>query len=300
MKNKRSLHQYLKIKGAGFRPALTLPILVLFFCSLQLPAQDDFRVITFNIRYSNPGDGINSWDNRKAFLVRELDSLAPDLMGMQEVLKSQLDYLTANLAGYRAVGVGRDNGRTDGEYSPVLFRSNRFDVTDWGTFWLSPTPNDTGSVGWDAALTRICTWVRFREKVSGFEFFFLNTHFDHMGDTARTESAKLITDFISKHTGDYPVVLTGDFNSTPEDRPYRVFCDPGSGLRDICRMGNEFADCSEGTFNGFGSEKGPERIDMIFVKGRWEPESFSVLKLKQGDMFISDHWPVLGELKIKN
>jgi endonuclease/exonuclease/phosphatase family metal-dependent hydrolase len=121
-----------------------------------------------------------------------------------------------------------------------------------------------------------------------------------MGDTARVESARLILDFINKETNDLPVILTGDFNSTSEDKPYSVLTNPENGLLDVCQLINSSKACNEGTFNGFGSENEPERIDMIFFKGRWEVGSYRVLKIKDGEMFISDHWPEVAELKIKD
>jgi endonuclease/exonuclease/phosphatase family metal-dependent hydrolase len=173
-------------------------------------------------------------------------------------------------------------------------------MLDNGTFWLSPTPQDTGSVGWDAALTRICTWGKFRELSSGMEFYFLNTHFDHMGDTARAQSAWLILDFIQKETDNIPVILTGDFNSSPMEEPYSILTEPEKGLSDVCQVINSSKAYNEGTFNGFGSENKPERIDMIFFKGKCEVNSYNVLKIKEGEMFISDHWPVVVEFKVQN
>jgi len=258
------------------------------------------RVMTFNIRYDNPADGINSWENRREFLAASLQSISPDLIGMQEVLSGQLKYLDENLPGFGYIGVGREDGKTGGEYVPVFYNKVRFKLIDYGTFWLSATPGDTGSVGWDAALPRICTWGKFLDETSGQEFYFLNTHFDHMGKTARTESARLIVNFIKNQTGGLPVILTGDFNCSPEEEPYSVLTGPPGDLADACISCNYTKDCNEGTFNGFGSVEDPRRIDVVFTKGGWEVESYEVLKIMDGDMFVSDHWPVEAELKIKN
>jgi endonuclease/exonuclease/phosphatase family metal-dependent hydrolase len=279
-------------------------LFLLLFVSLnpnRLFSQESlYRVMSFNIRYDNPADGINSWDNRKELLVSSLTNISPDIFGLQEVLKQQLEYLDDKMPAYRSIGVGREDGRTTGEYVPVFYKHTRFGLLDNGTFWLSPAPGDTGSVGWDAALTRICTWGKFRESATGLEFYFLNTHFDHMGDTARTESARLILDFINSETGGLPVILTGDFNSSPADKPYLILTGTKGVLTDVCQPVNLAGPCNEGTFNGFGSEKEPQRIDMVFYKGRWEAGSYNVPKIKDGEMFISDHWPVVVELKIKN
>jgi endonuclease/exonuclease/phosphatase family metal-dependent hydrolase len=270
-----------------------------FFCGIKVYSQDtSIRIMTFNIRYDNPDDGVNSWKNRKSTVTMFSDS--SDIFGMQEVLLPQLHDIWGSMSGYRMVGVGREDGKTKGEYAPVFYKTDRFRLLDQGTFWLSPTPLDTGSVGWDAALTRICTWGKFLEWSSGLEFYFLNTHFDHIGDTARAESARLILDFIEKETNDLPVILTGDFNSSSGDVPYSILTNAENGLFDACRYSSYPEACLEGTFNGFGSEIDPPRIDMVFFKGRWEVESYEVLKIKEGEMFISDHWPVVVQLKIKN
>jgi len=261
-------------------------------------AQDSpIRVMTFNIRLDNPADGTNSWDNRKDLAIQSLLQASPDIIGMQEVLARQLVYLGENLKGYGFIAAGRDDVKTAGESVPVFYKLDRFKLIDSGTFWLSLTPADTGSVGWDAALTRICTWAKFRGLPSGLEFYFLNTHFDHMGKTARAESAKLILDFIEKETKGLTVILTGDFNCSPDEDPYKILADDKTGLHDACLSVNSPESCNEGTFNGFGNEKDPQRIDMIFYRGRWESSAYEVLKIKNGDMFVSDHWPVSVALK---
>jgi endonuclease/exonuclease/phosphatase family metal-dependent hydrolase len=250
--------------------------------------------MTFNIRLNTTSDGPNMWDNRKELVVAY--SMSPDLIGMQEVLSSQLDYLTEKMYWFSYYGVGRDDGAFSGEAVPIFYNKDRFSLLDKGTFWLSPTPKIPGSVGWDAALTRICSWVKLSEKSTGFQFYFLNTHFDHMGDTARTESAKIILDFINTETENLPVILTGDFNCSPEEDPYSVFTAKGAGLTDACMIAGTEEELREGTFNGFGTEQNPERIDMVFYKGRWEATAYEVLKIKDGEMFISDHWPIVVKL----
>ena len=275
-------------------------VIIAFLNAITVSGQDSsVRLMSFNIRYDNPADGINNWENRKKLVTETLLIKSPDLIGMQEVLERQLVYLGENLPDYNYSGVGREDGKTGGEYVPVFYKKNRFALLDNGTFWLSPTPLDTGSVGWDAALTRICTWGKFRDWSSGLEFFFLNTHFDHMGDTARVESTRLILDFIKQETNNLPVILTGDFNCSPKEVPYKVLTGLEAGLTDACMAAGSLEGILEGTFNGFGSEQNPERIDMVFYNERWEVDSYEVLKIKVGEMFISDHWPVEVELKIK-
>lgn len=278
-----------------------LPLLIVVFFNTMTASGQDIaaRVMTFNIRLDNPEDGVNSWENRKKILTKNLIRISPDIFGMQEVLQGQLQYLSENLPDYGYVGAGREDGKTAGEYGPVFYKKELFMVLHWGTFWLSATPADTGSVGWDAALPRICTWVKFLDLVTDQDFIFINTHLDHMGDTARAESAKLILDFIENQTDRLPVILTGDFNCSPEEEPYRILTNSMNGIKDACLLANS-SECGTGTFNGFGSEKDPKRIDMIFVKGAWKANSYEVPEIKEGEMFISDHWPVVVELKIKN
>jgi len=279
-----------------------LPLLIIAFAhAIAVSGQDaSIRVMSFNIRLDNSGDGINRWDNRKQIASGAIIKQAVDFAGMQEVLNNQMNDLEALLPGYRHIGAGREDGKTKGEAVPIFYKLDRFDLLDNGTFWLSATPEDTGSVGWDAALPRICTWGKFLDKSTHRQFYVLNTHFDHMGKTARIESAKLILDFIGKKTGDLPAILSGDFNCPPEDEPYSVLTNPQNGLSDVCQSINSSKACHEGTFNGFGNEKSPQRIDMIFTKGRWNVSGYEVLKITEGDIFISDHWLVVSELKIKN
>jgi endonuclease/exonuclease/phosphatase family metal-dependent hydrolase len=265
-------------------------------CSQACLAQQDLRVMTFNIRFDNPEDGINSWENRSNFVVKTLGKESPDILGLQEVLQRQLVYLIEELKDYSYVGVGRDDGKTGGEYSPVLYKKERFQVLEWGTFWLSATPEDTGSVGWDAALPRICTWVKFNDLRDNRQFFFLNTHFDHMGQNARMESARLILNFIAKNTSGLPVIVTGDFNSGPSQEPYLILTNPGNGLQDVCLLANNPQVCSEGSFNGFGNSDEKERIDLILLKGNCNVLSVEMLKEKKGEMYISDHWPVVADI----
>jgi len=285
-------------KGTQRGCLLLALIAISLCCSISASGQDDsFRIMTFNIRFDNPSDGINAWENRKDFVTVTLLELSPEVIGMQEVLEHQATYIDENLPGYAYVGVGRDDGRTAGEYSPVFYKQDRFEVIDWGTLWLSETPYDTGSVGWDALLPRICTWVKFKDLQSEQDLFFLNTHFDHVGELARTESARLIVDFIQQHAKDLKVILTGDFNCTPDDDPYHILVGEGSGLVDACAH-PEFAEsCAEGTFNGFGHYSHPGRIDMILVKYIREVVDYQVIKAMQGEMYISDHWPVMVTLR---
>ena len=277
----------------SIRFGISLALILLL--SLISHAQQNIRVMSFNIRFDNPADSINSWDNRKSLAVETLKTESPDIIGMQEVLQSQLVYLSDHMDGYDHVGVGRVDGKSSGEYVSVFYKTARFKVMEWGTFWLSATPGDTGSVGWDAALPRICTWVKFEDVVDQNLIFFLNTHFDHMGQVARKESAMLILDFIAERAAGLPVIVTGDFNCTPDQEPYRILTNSGNGLLDACFLSPD-GECNAGTFNGFGPAAN-ERIDLILLKGHWKVESSQILKIREKEMYISDHYPVTCVIK---
>jgi len=191
--------------------------------------------MTFNIRYDNPGDGVNAWPKRRAFVADLIRKHDPDLLGLQEVLVIQRDQLLADLPAYEVIGVGRDDGDCKGEFSPALFRRTRFSLVDKGWFWLSETPDKPGSMGWDAACPRIATWVRLRDETTQRELLMLNTHFDHKGATARTESAVRIARFL-KPRSDKTVVVTGDFNCGPDSKAYSLLIGAGPALRDAFKL----------------------------------------------------------------
>ncbi len=216
-----------------------LPLLVALLMILGMSGTTQttpLRVMTFNIRFNNPDDGFNAWPHRKELAASMIRYHDADIVGLQEALYGQLEDLKALLPGYEWFGVSRDDGSSGpdspGEFAAILYRSDRLERLDGGTFWLSPTPQVVGSLGWDAAITRTATWCRFRDKRSGREFYHFNTHFDHRGEKAREESARVILQQITVIAAEAaPVVLTGDFNCVPTDPPYRVLT-VERGLRD--------------------------------------------------------------------
>lgn len=251
-------------------------------------------VFSYNIRYNNPDDGINAWEHRKEWVAESISFFGGDIVGAQEVLYSQLQDLLSLLPGYAHVGVARDDGKTKGEFSPILYRKDRFELLQNETFWLSETPEEIGSVGWDAALPRIVTWAKFRDQNTGKTFYFFNTHFDHKGEQAREESAKLITTRVKEIAGDLPAFITGDFNSTPDSEAYKVM-DTDKDILDT----SERAKKSYGpgfTFNGWKINPDPEKyhvIDYIFFKGDMDIHTHHVLDIQRGERFASDHYPVI-------
>lgn len=262
------------------------------------------RVMSFNIRYGTAKDGENHWDKRQDFVIETIRAYNPDLVGGQEVLDFQADFLQQRLSDYTLVGGGRDDGKRKGEYSPILFRKDRFEPLAHGQWWLSPTPEVVGSKGWDAALPRIVTWARLKDRRSGQTILFYNTHWDHQGKVARVESGKLMRRLIEDHRGgdDLPVIVTGDFNSTEESDQYRsLTVGDGSGLKliDAHRAVHPERQPDEATFNGFKGIRQGMRIDWILHSPHWEATGAAIDRTEKDGRTPSDHYPVTAELELK-
>lgn len=286
----------------------TLTIAAIIFVSASVPMkpkQVPIRVMTYNIRYTGATDsGPVNWNNRKAFVRSIMEYHQADIIGMQEVVHSQLLYFDSTLKGFAHVGVGRDNGKEAGEYSPVFYNSSLFEMLRDSTFWLSPTPS-TPSKGWDAALPRVCTWVELKDRRNGKKFFVFNTHFDHVGVQAREESAKLILRQIARIAGASPFILTGDFNSEEDSKAIRLINGKDNPtqfhLLDAMNISRQLHHGSYQTFCGFEVKKGITggHIDYIFVSPQWSVLSHATLTDFEGDYFPSDHFPVLSEMELK-
>lgn len=252
------------------------------------------KACSFNIRFDNPADGLNQWDNRRRSVVNFLTIENPDIIGFQEVMVHQLEYMISRLPQYARVGVGREDGIAGGEFTPVFYKKERFELADSGTFWLSETP-EVPSLGWDAQIKRICTWVYLEDKESGEQVHFYNTHFSHVGPVARTESIKLITDSIRVKSEGTRVILTGDFNAEPDSEPYSVVM--ADGFKDSFNSDIQLGPV--GTWNGF-STIGPynRRIDYILFKG-FISEFYYCSSLLVNNNFLSDHFPVISLLEYR-
>lgn len=266
----------------------------LFFLSAPNYGQN-VKILTYNIKYDNVNDTVNNWNDRKMAMAHQIKKHGPSFVGMQEVLLSQLNYLANALADFDYIGVGRDDGKDKGEFSPIFYNSKKYKLLNLGTFWLSKMP-DTVSKGWDAALERICTYGLFEDMKSKKQIWVFNTHFDHRGVMARKKSATLILKKIKKINSDnLPVILMGDFNLTPNEKPISLI---KKVLKDSKEISKSTAEGPVGTFNGFNlSDPIGNRIDYIFVKG-FEVETYEHLneRLENGK-FISDHLPVLISVK---
>jgi Metal-dependent hydrolase len=251
------------------------------------------NIATFNIRYDNAGDGPNAWPNRREWVRDLIDYHEFDIVGVQEALAHQLDFLSEKRL--EAVGVGREDGKRAGEFSAILFDRKRFQKRDSGTFWLSETP-DVPSKGWDASLPRVCTWVRLHDRESGRDLFHFNTHFDHRGTVAREKSAQLVADKMAKMAGSEAALLTGDFNLTPETKPIKLLA---GILRDSRAVTESKPYGPVGTFSGFDVQRPLEApIDYIFVNPKVRVLKFAVVPDNWGQRYPSDHLPVAIKAEI--
>ncbi len=255
-----------------------------------LSAQD-LKLMTYNIKYDNVNDTVNNWNDRKAALVKLIKHYKASFVGTQEVLHRQLIYIDSSLSRFSYIGVGRDDGKRKGEYSPIHYDSIRFRVLEDHTFWLSETPGEI-SVGWDAAMERICTYGLFQEKSTGKKLYVFNTHFDHIGKVAREKSAELIAQKIEATNKEgHPVVLMGDLNLTPDTAPIQFL---GSKFSDGQTITQSKFYGPRGTFNGFNPKMTVDRrIDYIFVKGFQVKSYIHIDDRKENNKHISDHLPVL-------
>ena len=268
--------------------------LFLVFLTQGIKSQD-LKVMTYNIKYDNTNDTVNNWNDRRESMVKLIRHYEPVIFGMQEALHRQVTYIDSTLANYSYVGVGRDDGRKKGEFSPIYYDHIKLQVLKSKTFWLSPTPFKV-SVGWDAAMERICTYALFEDRSNNLKFYVFNTHFDHIGKKARQNSAQLILEKIKEiNVGKYPVVLMGDLNLGPEEAPIQYLkknMDDGKDITQQSFYG------PEGTFNGFDPYMTLDRrIDYIFVKGFKVRSYIHIDDRMENNKHISDHLPVLAYLE---
>lgn len=279
---------------------LSLLLSVSFLSAKQPDAP--LNVMTFNIRMDTKEDGANQWSNRKDLAADLVKFHNADIFGAQEVLNHQLNDLLTRLPEYAYIGVGREDGKTKGEYAAIFYKKDRFVLEDSGNFWLAEDINAVGKKGWDAACERVATWGIFKDKMSGKKFFFLNTHLDHMGKVARHEGASLVLDEAHKLAKGLPVIVTGDFNATPDDDPIKVLTDKDDP-RHITHS-REIASLKYGpewTFHDYGRIPNEKRewIDYIFVKGDIKVLRNGVLTDTLNNLYPSDHCPVMATLIIQ-
>lgn len=275
--------------------------LLFLACAIGMAlAAQDLHVMSFNIRYNTASDSLNAWPYRKDKLASQVLFHDVDLLGVQEALHGQMQDLKQLLPGYKYVGVGRNDGHTRGEYSAIFYDTTRLKVLDSATFWLSLTPDVPGSKSWDAAITRIVTWARFRDKKTKKVFYAFNTHFDHLGKIARLESARLLIKKIDTIAGKHAVVVTGDFNAGPGEEPIKAILDQSNPLHllDSKNLSESGHYGPEGSFNGFGPmERDDQPIDYIFLKGNWKVLKHATIAQSWQGRFASDHFSQLAVLR---
>lgn len=255
------------------------------------------KIMSYNIRLDVASDGENRWDARKDKVAGLMNYYEADFIGSQEVQHHQLQYLLTHLTAYNYIGVGRDDGKEAGEYSCIFYKKNRFEPVQSSTFWLSPTC-DSVSFGWDAACRRVCTYGLFREKATGKMFWVFNTHLDHVGQTARIESVKLITRKIKElNKKNYPVIFMGDLNSHPEDAPVQHLNTVLQNTRTVSLQAYGPVD----TWNAFKFTARPDGcIDYIFTSGGKQiiVQKFATITDSYDMKYPSDHFPVMATLKL--
>ncbi|MFK4082633.1 endonuclease/exonuclease/phosphatase family protein [Kribbella sp. NPDC020789] len=244
------------------------------------------RAATFNLRNSSAPDGENAWPLRRDAAVAAIELLDADVVGLQEVLPDQLEYLRFRFAKYEIVGVGRDDGIDAGERSSVMVRRGDWKIERSETRWLSDDPGTPGSVGWDADLTRVATLVWLRHR-SGRTIGVLNTHYDHAGEVAQLQSSRLVAKWTA---GDLPWIVMGDLNATPDSPPLKVLTD--AGLRYAVP-----ADAG-GSWHDFTGAEDDDRIDHILVSPAWTVTEAAVSHYRPGGRLPSDHWPLMATLTL--
>jgi len=274
-------------------------LFLLFILSvpLLLPAQTAVKMMSFNIRLDVASDGENRWDARKDKVAGLINYYEPDFAGGQEVQHHQLQYLLNNLQGYGYIGVGRDDGKTDGEYSCIFYKKDKYKLIQQSTFWLSPTP-DSVSFGWNAACRRVCTYGLFQSIKTKQYVWVFNTHFDHISAQAREESAKLIVKKMNEvNTKNYPVIVSGDFNSKPTEAPAQYMAANMNNSRTISKLVYGGPD----TWNAFQFTKKPDGcIDYIFVSKnpKISVAKFATITDSYDMKYPSDHFPVMATINI--
>ena len=256
------------------------------------------KVMTYNIRVDFGGDGENNWEFRRDFLAQQIRFYEPDFVGTQEGKAHQIQYIDSMLTNFKFIGISRDNSKTEGEFSALFYNYKKFKLIKEATFWLSPTP-EKRSKGWDAAYERICTYGLFEDIKTKKQFYVFNTHFDHIGETARTKSAALILEKINAiNAVGLPFIVTGDFNCESNSKSYELL---SAKMNDAKKISVEKPFGPSGTFNAFEFHKPVTiLIDYIFTsKSDIKVQKHAVLSDSKDCRYPSDHFPVLAELIIQ-
>lgn len=273
-------------------------LILIIVISTSLAQTENIKVMTYNIRcgYCEDSSSVNNWSKRKYLVAYLIKNHNPDLIGLQEAEMFQVKELIEMLDEYDWYGVSREDGKDKGETTAILYRTKRFSLEDKQTLWLSETP-ELVSKGWDAALNRTVTIIKFKDEISGEEFYYANTHFDHIGEQARTESSRLLVSETGKYTSDYPVILSGDFNYISNSEGYKIIITKLSDAKTISKAESVGGNI---TFNGFGKDiQTNNRIDFIFVNDKTEVLNHTIDTTTFNGLYPSDHYPVITEIILK-
>lgn len=267
---------------------------------------EPIKVMSFNIRNGKAKDGENHWEKRDYLLAETIRMFDPDLLGTQEVYDFQGKYLQESLPEYGFHGVGRNDGKTEGEYVPIMYKKDRFQVSDSGHFWLSETPNVPGSKSWDTSLTRMASWVQLSDlKNDGAKIMFVNTHFDHQGQIARLESMRLIRKRAEKFMAKgIPFIIVGDFNTTEDRQPYAEMTSGNKGntvpIFDSFRQANPERSPNESSSTRWVGNREGTRIDWILHSQEFKTLQSVINYTHDAGRYPSDHYPVQAILRLKN
>lgn len=286
---------------------LVLALLVSFFCCRSAAGAEglEVRIMTFNIRYGSANDGQNQWKNRRDMVFDVIRKQKSDVIGLQEALRFQIDEIRQALPMYAEIGVAREDGKIDGEYSAILYRADRFGVAQAGTFWLSDTPEVPGSNTWGAACVRICTWARLIENKSGKAFYIFNTHLDHVSQPSREKSAVLIAQRIESRNHKDPFVVTGDFNAG-ENNPVVTYLKgktAADGTKTPVPMIDTFRVLNPDvkdvrTGHAFRGGRQGHKIDYVLVQPGAKVLEAQILYDNVDGRYPSDHYPVTARLRL--
>ena len=247
----------------------------------------EITICSFNIRGSNMDTGVNAWSNRKKMVIREFGNYQYDIVCMQEPLTDQIqDFLSIGI--YEWLGVSGQGTPDSDVFTPIFYNKKKLNVLDYGTFWLSETP-DVVSRGWDGKFPRICTWAKFRDIENCRSFYVFNTHLDHVGEVAKLEGARLICRKIKEMTAEEAVFITGDMNSTPETPPIHTFLSEFSNSREIATEKSGPA----GTAHSYGKLYPPSQIDYIFVNEYISVTKAITITKNSDPVYMSDHYPIV-------
>ena len=260
----------------------------------------EIDAVAFNIRFDNPKDGENAWPNRKEMVGKWIESESPDVIGLQEALRHQINDIKKVATAYSEYGVGRDDGKSRGEHCTILYLKKRFtlDKKDCGTFWFSDTPEKIASKSWGNEIPRICTWARLIHKKTGKGFYLYNVHYDHQSQSSRIGASNLIIERISnRKQSNEPIILMGDFNAAEKNPAITVFKEEPLKLVDTFRVVKPDEKMVK-TFHGFrgGSFMGG-KIDHVFILPKTaKVRSAEIVRFNKDERYLSDHYPVRAKL----